>query len=172
MSTGPSEPRQTEARLVPAFGCVTAFVVVLNGTMLPVALPTALGAATCVVGVVLLSGFGVGWPAWVTGALVVVVGAGTTLAKITTATGVSLVVPEENLPTGISINEMVWISGAGVGTALFSAVSAARSGAPEPLNPFHAGAGAGYGDAFLSLAVPLALLVSTRLRGTNPKRRG
>lgn len=121
---------------------------------LGVAGPTALGAIACVVGVVLLSGFGVGGSAWLTGALVVVVGAGITLAKIATSTGVSLVVPEENLPSGISVNEMVWISGISVGTALFSAVSAARADAPESLNPIHSGAGVGYSDAYLALAVP------------------
>lgn len=140
---------------------------------LGVALPTALGVAACVVAVVLLSGFGVGGPAWVTGALVAVVAAGTTLAKIATATGVSLTVPEENLPSGISVNEMVWISGTSVGTALFSAVAAARAGAPEAVNPLHAGPGTGYSDAFLALAIPLIVLLalSFTLRGTGGKRR-
>ena len=139
---------------------------------LGVAAPTALGAAACVVALVLLSGFGVGGPAWVTGALVVVVGVGTTLAKIATATGVSLAVPEENLPSGISINEMVWISGTSVGTALFSAVAAARAGASGPINPLHAGPGIGYSDAFLVLSVPLILLllIAPKLRGAGEKR--
>lgn len=74
---------------------------------LGVALPTVLGVAACVVAVVLLSGFGVGGAAWVTGALVAVVAAGTTLAKIATSTGVCLAVPGKNLPSGISVNEMV-----------------------------------------------------------------
>lgn len=140
---------------------------------LGVALPTFFGVAACVVGVVLLSGFGVAGPAWATGALVLVVAAGTTLAKIATATGVSLAVPEENLPSGISVNEMVWISGTSVGTALFSAVVASRSGADISLNPLHTGAGAGYSDAFLALACPLLLLllISTTLRGTGLKSR-
>ena len=83
-------------------------------------------------------------PAWVTGALVALVAAGTTLAKIA-STGVSLSVPEENLPSGISVNEMVWISGTGVGTTLFSAV-AARSGASGAINPLHSGPGVGYSE--------------------------
>ncbi len=139
---------------------------------LGVALPTVLGVAACVVAVVLLSGLGVGGPVWATSVLVAVVAAGTTLAKIATATGVSLVVPEENLPSGISVNEMVWISGTSVGTALFSAVAAARSDALESLNPLHEGAGAGFSDAFLSLAVPLILLltISFTLRGAGGKK--
>ena len=139
---------------------------------LGVALPTALGLAACVAGVVLLSGFGVGGPAWVTGALVVVVGVGTTLAKISTSTGVSLAVPEENLPSGVAVNEMVWISGISVGTALFSAVATARADAPESLNLFHAGAGVGYSDAYLALTIPLilALLTAAKLRRAGKKR--
>ena len=138
-----------------------------------VAWPTAAGAAVCVAGVVLLSAFGVGGPSWVTGALVVVVGLGTTMSKIAISTGVSLAVPEENLPSGIAVNEMVWISGISVGTALFSAVATARANAPNPLNPLHAGAGVGYSDAYLVLAVPLilALLSATKLRGTGKKSR-
>ncbi|WP_207957045.1 MFS transporter [Rubrobacter tropicus] len=139
---------------------------------LGVAAPTALGAAACIAGVVLLSGFGVGGAAWVTAALVVVVGVGITLGKIATSTGVSLTVPEENLPSGIAVNEMVWICGISVGTALFTAVAAARSGAPDPLNPFHSGPGVGYSDAFLVLSIPLVLLLLTtpKLRGAGKKR--
>lgn len=139
---------------------------------LGVAAPTAIGTAACIAGVVLLSGFGVGGAAWVTAALVAVVGIGITLAKIATSTGVSLTVPEENLPSGIAVNEMVWICGISVGTALFTAVAAARSGAASPLNPFHAGPGVGYSDAFLALAVPLILLLilTPKLRGAGKKR--
>jgi hypothetical protein len=78
---------------------------------------------------------------------------------------VSLVVPEENLLSGIATNEMVWISGTSIGTALFSATTTARSDASESLNPVHVGAGAGYSDAFLLLTIPLllALLACAKL---------
>ena len=166
------EPTQIGLVLLPAalltvvWGPVSGSIVDRFG----VALPTALGAAACVAGVVLLSGFGVGGSAWVTGAFVVVVGVGTTLAKIATSTGVSLAVSEENLPSGISVNEMVWISGISVGTALFSAVATARSGATESLNPFHAGAGVGYSDAYLALAVPLILAALTAAGLGRPRK--
>ena len=139
---------------------------------LGVAIPTAIGTAACIAGVVLLSGFGVGGAAWVTAALVAIVGIGITLAKIATSTGVSLTVPEENLPSGIAVNEMVWICGISVGTALFTAVAAARSGAASSLNPIHLGPGVGYSDAFLALAVPLVLLLvlTPKLRGAGKKR--
>ncbi len=138
-----------------------------------VAGPVALGAAVSAAAVALLSGVGVGGPPWVVGALVVVVGAGVTLAKISLLTGVSLTVPEENLPSGIAVNEMVWVSGISIGTALFSAVAAARADAPESLNPLHTGPGAGYSDAFLALAFPLLLviLVSFKL-GRKARERG
>lgn len=156
------------ALLTVAWGPVSGGIVDRFG----VALPAALGAAVCAAGVGMLSAFGVGGPAWVTAALVVVVGLGTTLAKIATSTGVSLAVPEKNLPSGIAVNEMVWISGISVGTALFSAVATARANAPNPLNPLHAGAGVGYSDAYLVLAFPLilALLAAARLRGAGKKR--
>lgn len=139
---------------------------------LGVAAPTAIGAAACIAGVALISGFGVGGTAWVTAMLVAVVGVGITLGKIATSTGVSLTVPEENLPSGIAVNEMVWICGISVGTALFTAVAAARSDAASPLNPFHTGLGVGYSDAFLALAVPLILLLilTPKLRGAGKKR--
>lgn len=68
---------------------------------------------------------------------------------------------------------MVWISGTSVGTALFSAVAAGRSGATQAVNPLHSGLGVGYSDAFLSLVVPLLVLlaISFTLRGTGGKPR-
>jgi MFS family permease len=166
-------PTQIGLVLMPAALITIVWGPVSGGIVdrLGVALPTVLGVAACVIAVVLLSG--VGGPAWVTGALVAVVAAGTTLAKIATSTGVSLAVPEENLPSGISVNEMVWISGTSVGTALFSAVAAARSGATQAVNPLHSGPGVGYSDAFLALAVPLLVLLalSSTLRGTGGKPR-
>ena len=170
---GALEPTQIGLVLMPAALLTVVWGPASGGIVdhLGVAWPTFFGAVACVVGVVLLSGVGVTGPAWATGALVLVVAAGTTLAKIATATGVSLALPGENLPSGISVNEMVWISGTSVGTALFSAVVASRAGASASLNPLHAGAGVGYSDAFLALAVPLLLLllISATLRGTGRK---
>jgi MFS family permease len=138
-----------------------------------VAGPVALGAAVSAAAVALLSGVGVGGPPWVVGALVVVVGAGVTLAKISLLTGVSLTVPEANLPSGIAVNEMVWVSGISIGTAFFSAVAAARADATESLNPLHTGPGAGYSDAFLALAFPLLLVILVSLKlGRKARERG
>lgn len=135
--------------------------------------PLAGGTTISLAGILLLSGFGVGGPAWLVSALVTVVGLGATLAKIATTTEVSLTVPGENLPSGIATNEMVWISGTSLGTALFSAVAAARSGASDPLNPLHAGAGAGYSDAFLLLTVPLLFaLFACAMLGSSAKGSG
>jgi hypothetical protein len=69
---------------------------------------------------------------------------------------------------------MVWICGISVGTALFTAVAAAKSGAASPLNPFHTGPGVGYSDAFLALAVPLILLLllTPKLGDAGKKRYG
>lgn len=121
-------------------------------------------AATMVVvlGLLALSVFGVGRPAWSVSAMLAAVVTGGTLARVAIVKGVSLVTPAEHLPSGISINEMVWMLGVGLGTALFVATATAREGTPEGLNPLYSGDFVGYSDAFLVLAIPplLALLVS------------
>jgi hypothetical protein len=122
-----------------------------------------LSTVAAVLALVLLSAFGAGGgPAWATSALVAVVGAAGTTARIATTKAVSVVSPEENMPSGISINEMVWMVGVSAGTALFAAAVAARSEAQEAVSPLYAGAFPGYSDAFIVLAVPplLALLLS------------
>jgi len=132
---------------------------------LGVASPIRWGVVVMVVFLVLLSGPGVGGAAWVASALAAAISVGAVLVKVATTKGVSLAVPQKNLPSAIAINESVWILGVSVGTALFSATAGARSGAAEALNPLHAGTGAAYSDAFLALAVPLlaVLLVSRKL---------
>ena len=121
--------------------------------------PMRTGVGAVIVALFLLSGFGVGGPAWVASALVAVVSAGATFAKTAITTGVSLAVPKESLPSGVSINETVWILGVSAGTALFTATLSARSGTEAALNPLHAGPAAGYSDAFLLLAVPLSMVL-------------
>jgi len=121
--------------------------------------PMAVGVAAVVVALFLVSAFGVGGGLVLVGVLVSVVSVGATLAKVAATTGVSLIVPKDNLPSGISINEMVWILGTSLGTALLTATLTARTDAPRALNPLHDGAGASYSDAFLILAIPLLLVL-------------
>jgi len=131
--------------------------------------PMRLGAAAVVASLVAFSGYGVGTGAWAAALVMVAVGVGSVLVKVPLTTGVSLVVGEKNLPSGLALSEMCYMLGVGVGTALFSAVLAARAGASASVNPLFvarapvAGGGAiAYGDAFLALAAPLVavLLVS------------
>ena len=126
--------------------------------------PLTAASGTATGGLLFLSAFGVGGPLWlVSGLLAVVITAGT-LARVAAIKGVSLVTPRENLSSGISINEMVWMLGVSLGTALFVSTAAARSEAPEGFNPLYAGGFAGYSDAFLVLAVPLLLAFLAALR--------
>ena len=129
-----------------------------------VRVPLAAAAGVAAVGLFLLSAFGVGGPLWlISGILAVVIAAGT-LARVAVIKGVSLVTPKEHLSSGISINEMVWMLGVSLGTAVFVSTATARSEAPEGLNPLYSGGFAGYSDAFLVLAVPLLLAFLTALR--------
>ena len=106
-----------------AWGLFAGKLVDRYGVRLP--LLAASGAAT--IGLFLLSAFGVGGSLWlVSGFLALVIAAGT-LARVALIKGVSLVTPKEHLSSGISINEMVWMLGVSLGTALFVATAAARS---------------------------------------------
>ena len=124
----------------------------------------ASGAAT--IGLFALSAFGVGGPLWLISGLLAVVIASGTLARVALIKGVSLVAPNENLSSGISVNEMVWMLGVSLGTALFVSTAATRSEVSEGLNPLYSGGFAGYSDAFVVLDVPLllAFLASLRLK--------
>lgn len=131
-----------------------------------VRVPLAAAAGVAAVGLFLLSAFGVGGPLWlISGLLAVVIAAGT-LARVAIIKGVSMVTPKEHLSSGITINEMVWMLGVSLGTALFVSTAAARSEVSEGLNPLYSGGFAGYSDAFLVLAVSLLLacLASLRLK--------
>lgn len=123
----------------------------------------AAGAATA--GLLALSAFGVSGPVFLTSGLLAVVITAGTLARVAIIKGVSLVTPTEHLSSGISINEMVWMLGVSLGTALFVATATTRSEASGGLNPLYSGGFVGYSDAFLVLAVPplLAFLASGTL---------
>lgn len=151
-----------------AWGLFAGKLVDRYGVRLP--LLAASGAAT--IGLLALSAFGVGGPLWLVSGLLAVVIASGTLARVAVIKGVSLTTPKEHLSSGISINEMVWMLGVSLGTALFVATAAARSETPEGLNPLYSGGFAGYSDAFLVLAVSLllALLASLKLNKTTGSR--
>ena len=132
--------------------------------------PLAVASGTAAGGLLALSAFGVGGPVWLISSLLAAVIASGTLARVAVVKGVSLVTPKEHLSSGISINEMVWMLGVSLGTALFVATAAARSDVSGGLNPLYSGGFAGYSDAFLVLAVPLllAFLAALRLKKATP----
>ena len=132
--------------------------------------PLAAASGAAAAGLFGLSAFGVGGPLWLISVLLAVIITAGTLARVAIIKGVSLVTPKEHLSSGISINEMVWMLGVSLGTALFIATAAARSEVSESLNPLYTGGFAGYSDAFLVLAVPLllAFLSALRLKKATP----
>jgi MFS family permease len=153
------------ALLNAAWGAFAGKVVDRYGVRAPLLAATA----AVVLALLALSVFGVGGPVWRVSAMIAVILTGGTLARVAIVKGVSLVTPQEHLSSGISINDMVWMVGVSIGTALFVATATAREDAPGSLNPFYSGEFVGYSDAFLLLTVPLlaALLISSTL----PKRR-
>lgn len=114
-------------------------------------------AAALVLALLMLSTFGVSGSIWVVSAIVVVVVTGGTLARLTIIKGVSLVTPQENQASAVAINEMLWMLGVGLGTAIFVATSTAREDSREGINLLYSGHFASYSDAFLVLAIPLLL---------------
>ena len=133
------------------------------------ALPIRLGAALVAVSLVLFSGYGIGAGAWAAALAMVAVSIGSVVVKVPLTTGVSLVVGRKNLASGLALNEMCYMLGVSIGTALFSATLSARLGAAGSINPLLQGVPQlaretifAYSDAFLVLALPLVavLLIS------------
>jgi predicted MFS family arabinose efflux permease len=132
-------------------------------------LPILASASLVVAALFCLSAFGIAGPVWVASVLAALVSVGATVAKVGAQTGISLAVRKGDLPSAISVSEMLWIVGTSLGSALFAATYDARADASSAINPAYGGptdlGAVGYSDAFLALAVPLvvALLVSLGL---------
>lgn len=119
------------ALLNAAWGAFAGKVVDRYGVRTPLLAATA----AIVLALLALSAFGVSGPVWRVSAMIAVVLTGGTLARVAIVKGVSLVTPQEHLSSGISINEMVWMVGVSIGTALFVATAAARERNREPHPP-------------------------------------
>ena len=149
-----------------AWGLFAGNLVDRYGVRTPLLAASGAGA----IGLFVLSAFGVGGPLWLVSGLLAVVIASGTLARVAVIKGVSLVTSKEHLSSGISINEMVWMLGVSLGTALFVSTATARSDVSGGLNPLYTGGFAGYSDAFVVLAVSLllAFVASLKLKKTSP----
>lgn len=174
---GGLRPPETGLALLPpalatvACGPLAGALVDRSGVRLPI-----LASASLVVAALFcLSAFGIAGPVWTASALAALVSVGATVAKVGAQTGISLAVRKGDLPSAISISEMLWMVGTSLGSALFAAIYAARTDASSAINPAYGGptgAGAvGYSDAFLALAVPLVAVLLVSLGLTKARAR-
>lgn len=131
--------------------------------------PAALGAPLMVVAVLGLS-TSAGDSVWMVAVFAGVLGAGFGFVNTPLAAAVSQVVRGPMLASALSINSMLFFLGGSFGAATLTAITTSREGKDMgALNPLHAGEAAAFSDAFLVLALPLALL--TLLVITLPARR-
>jgi MFS family permease len=124
--------------------------------------PIVTGIIAMLGGTLLLSITG-GVPLGGTAALFALQAAGIAILGPTIIATVSLVVPPRVLNTAIGLTEMSFYLGAGSGTALVTAVLAAREGTERAINPLHTGAAPAYSDAFLVAVLPLLVALAFAL---------
>lgn len=125
--------------------------------------PLRVGLLVFTVGLFLLSSYGAGGPVWVASALATLPSAGTALVLFPISASVSLVVGRESIGAALGINDMCFLLGVSVGTALLTAILALRAGAERALNPLYAGPAAAYSDAFLLGCLPPLLVLLAAL---------
>ena len=122
-------------------------------------LPTWMGAPLMLVAVFGLSTYA-GSSVWLVAAFAGMLGAGFGLVNTPLAATVSRIVRNQVLASALSINSMLFFLGGSLGATMVMAVVASRGEAEGSLNPLHTGAGAGFSDAFLLLAIPVLLVTA------------
>ena len=101
---------------------------------------------------------------WVIAIFTGLLGAGFGLVNTPLAATVSRIVRPQMLASAMSINSMLFFLGGSLGTAMVISVVTSRGGEAESLlNPLHSGAGSGFSDAFLLLAIPVILVMGLSL---------
>lgn len=102
---------------------------------------------------------------WIIGTFMAVLGAGFGLMNTPLNVVVSRIVRGPMLASALSINSMVFFIGGGLGTAVLMAIATSKLGPGESsVNPLHSGAGAGFSDAFLYLALPVIVATALSLK--------
>ena len=148
------------AILTSLFGVIAGRVTDRRGARLP----TWIGAPLMLLAVLGLSS-STGSSVWIIAAFTGVLGAGFGLMNTPLPAAISRIVRGPMLASALSINSMLFFIGGGLGTAVVMAVATSRGGPGESaLNPLHSGAAAGFSDAFLLLAVPVAAAVALSLK--------
>ena len=141
------------------FGVLAGRLTDRNGARLP----TWTGAPLMLLAVLGLSTYA-GSSVWLIAAFAGILGAGFGLVNTPLAATVSRIVRSQMLASVLSINSMLFFLGGSLGAAMVMAVvnSRGEDGA-SLLNPLHSGAGAGFSDAFLLLAIPVILVMALSL---------
>ena len=138
------------------FGVLAGRLTDRNGARLP----TWMGAPLMLLAVLGLSTYA-GSSVWLIAAFAGMLGAGFGLVNTPLAATVSRIVRNQVLASALSINSMLFFLGGSLGAATVMAVVASRGEADGSLlNPLHTGAGAGFSDAFLLLAIPVLLVMA------------
>ena len=138
------------------FGVLASRITDRNGARLP----TWTGAPLMLLAVLGLSTYA-GSPVWLIAAFAGMLGAGFGLVNTPLAATVSQIVRSQVLASALSINSMLFFLGGSLGAATVMGVAASRGeGDGSLLNPLHTGAGAGFSDAFLLLAIPVLLVMA------------
>ena len=126
-------------------------------------LPTWVGFPLMLLAVFGLSAY-VGSSIWVIATFAGILGAGFGLVNTPLAATISRIVRGQMLASALSINSTLFFLGGSFGTAMVMAVATSRGvDGASPLNPLHSGAGAGFSDAFLLLAIPVVLAMALSL---------
>ena len=101
---------------------------------------------------------------WVIAIFTGILGAGFGLVNTPLAATISRIVRPQMLASAMSINSMLFFLGGSLGTAMLISIVTSQGGAGESLlNPLHSGAGSGFSDAFLLLAIPVILVMALSL---------
>ena len=101
---------------------------------------------------------------WVIATFTGILGAGFGLVNTPLAATISRIVRPQMLASAMSINSMLFFLGGSLGTAMLISIVTSQGGAGESLlNPLHSGAGSGFSDAFLLLAIPVILVMALSL---------
>ena len=141
------------------FGVLAGRLTDRNGARLP----TWVGAPLMLLAVLGLSTYA-GSSIWVIATFAGILGAGFGLVNTPLAATVSRVVRTQMLSSALSINSMLFFVGGSLGAAMVMAVVTSRGeDSGSLLNPLHSGAGAGFSDAFLLLAIPVVLVMALSL---------
>ena len=140
----------------------TAVFGVLSGRLVDrvgARLPVWVGSPLMLLAVLGLS-TNTGSSVWVIATFTGILGAGFGLVNTPLAATISRIVRPQMLASAMSINSMLFFLGGSLGTAMLISVVTSRGGAGESLlNPLHSGAGSGFSDAFLLLAIPVIVVM-------------